>query len=702
MAEVTIYGEHDEKTIEQARMCASTGNVTGFVLCADGHYGYSQPVGGVAVYDGQISPSGVGYDIACGNLAVRTNLKWTDVQPDIARIMDEIQAQISFGVGRVNAEPVDHRVFYDSGWEAFRTIGQHEHDLLKTLARNQLGTVGCLAGDTQVALLDGTNPTIQEIVQSWDTGNQNMWVYSYDRGTKRIVPGKILNAVKTGHVPCVRVTLDNGTQIICTADHPFLTLQEKYLRAEELTSDISIMPLYRRFRHDREEVWQPVLSYWESSHHMVVIGTQMEKYLLLLTSDAPERRRGAAQGYVIHHKDRTKRNNHPDNLEVMTPTDHNRLHHLDAKETLARLWQDPEFRRKQREASSLSAKEHWSDETKRFEKIEGMRRAFPKNPKRLEHIQELGHREKRGEDNPNYRTGKYVRNHRVVSIEPVGGFDVFDLTIDRFHNFALSAGVFVHNSGNHYVDIFVEPDTDDVWAGVHFGSRGFGHKTASGFLNLAAGREFFGKAPGEKMDQPPTLLNVDTELGDMYIKAMELAGRYAYAGRDYVVNKVLSILGAEETFSVHNHHNYAWLEDGKWVVRKGATPNAPGQQGFIGGSMCDMAVIVEGLDTSENERTFHSTVHGAGRVMSRTQAAGKMNYKTRTRSGGQITQAQMDESVKGYGIELRGAGADESEFVYRKLADVLEYHKDTIKILHTLRPIGVCMAGGDEFDPYKD
>lgn len=144
-------------------------------------------------------------------------------------------------------------------------------------------------------------------------------------------------------------------------------------------------------------------------------------------------------------------------------------------------------------------------------------------------------------------------------------------------------------SGNHFVDLFEETATGRLWAANHFGSRGFGHKTASGFLNLAAGREFLGKAPGEHMDQPPVLLKLDSELGDMYERAMKLAGRYAYAGRDYVIQQVLSILGAKADFTVHNHHNFAWKEEheGKQtiVVRKGATPSAPGQLGFIGGSM---------------------------------------------------------------------------------------------------------------------
>jgi len=400
---VRVWGNPLENAVSQAVTCSQYGNVVQVLLMADHHKGYSQPVGGVVVYDGQISPSGVGYDIACGNKAVRTNLKYSEIKDKMPQIMDAIAKNISFGVGRTNKEKVDHELFDDQAWSVYREVGKQEHDSLKELARNQLGTVG---------------------------------------------------------------------------------------------------------------------------------------------------------------------------------------------------------------------------------------------------------------------------------------------------------------SGNHFVDIFVEENTGEVWIANHFGSRGFGHKTASGFLNLASGRKFSDKAPGESMDQPPTLLDLNSEVGEMYFEAMTLAGKYAYAGRDYVINQVLSVLGAESTFEVHNHHNFAWKEthDGKEyvVVRKGATPSAPDQLGFIGGSMGDISVIVKGKDSQENRDAFFSTVHGAGRIMSRTEAAGKLNWKTRTRSGGKITPEQMKEAIQAYGVELRGAGTDESPFVYKKLGEVLDAHKETLDVLHVLKPIGVCMAGADEFDPYKD
>ena len=181
-------------------------------------------------------------------------------------------------------------------------------------------------------------------------------------------------------------------------------------------------------------------------------------------------------------------------------------------------------------------------------------------------------------------------------------------------------------AGNHYVDLF-EDEEGWVWVGVHFGSRGFGHRTASGFLALAQGLAFDAHAKEGEMDSPPVLLHVDTELGQSYIAAMNLAGEYAYAGRDTVVAKVLEILGAQETESVHNHHNFAWRENhfgtDVWVIRKGCTPAFPGQEGFVGATMGEPSVILRGSDSGASQELLYSTVHGAGRVMSRTQGRGQ-------------------------------------------------------------------------------
>lgn len=250
-------------------------------------------------------------------------------------------------------------------------------------------------------------------------------------------------------------------------------------------------------------------------------------------------------------------------------------------------------------------------------------------------------------------------------------------------------------SGNHYVDLFTD-EQDRVWIGVHFGSRGLGHGIATHFIEAGGGKD--------GMFVPPVLLHQKSALGEDYLALMELAGRYAYAGRDWVCGKVARILGAKVVDEVHNHHNFAWREThggvDYWVVRKGATPAFPGQRGFVGGSMCDISVIIEGLASPLASESLASTVHGAGRVLSRTQAAGKRRGKKR--EGGQVTPRMMEAWVKEAGVTLRGAGCDESPHCYKRLPEVLAQHEGTIRVLHTLTPVGVAMAGEDVFDPFKD
>src|SRR3954469_6138269 len=371
-----LFGRHDPATIAQMQNCMRVGSVAGGVLCADGHLGYAQPVGGVVAYESDISISGVGFDIACGNMAVRLDTPYSAVEDKAGQILKDVSRTISFGIGRRNAERVEHELFDNPLWEQAGT------GHLKKMAAEQLGTVG---------------------------------------------------------------------------------------------------------------------------------------------------------------------------------------------------------------------------------------------------------------------------------------------------------------AGNHYVDLF-EDEAGLVWIGVHFGSRGLGHKTATQFLKLAGGKD--------GMMVNPTVVPAVSELGQRYLAGMELAGLYAYAGREWVVERVRRIVGGAATYAVHNHHNYAWRErhGGRdlWVVRKGATPAFPGQAGFVGGSMGDSAVILEGVDSPRSQAALYSTVHGAGRLVGRKEAKRR------------FTRAEMDAWLQQRGVTLVGADLDESPMAYRRLPEVLAQHAGSVRVLHTLRPFAVAMAGEGEFDPFKD
>lgn len=251
-------------------------------------------------------------------------------------------------------------------------------------------------------------------------------------------------------------------------------------------------------------------------------------------------------------------------------------------------------------------------------------------------------------------------------------------------------------SGNHYVDIFVD-ELDRVWVGVHFGSRGLGHGIATWFLKACNAQD--------GMMVPPVFLDVDSDLGAQYVSAMGLGGEYAYAGRDWVCEHVAKLLGGQILEEVHNHHNFAWLEehDGKkmWVCRKGATPARPGQRGFVGGTMGETSVILEGVDSEEAKIALYSTVHGAGRVMGRMQAKGVVKKGVVKREG-LVKPEMMQEWITRANVVLRGGGVDESPHCYKRLDEVLAEHGPSIRILHTLTPLGIAMAGEWEHDPFKD
>lgn len=389
---ITVFGQHDDPTRGQIERCVGIGSAVKGVLCADGHLGYGHPIGGVVAYEDHISISGVGFDIACGNMAVRLDTRFEDIREGVPDLIGDIGRSISFGIGRKNAERVDHALFESDLWNAVEGASR-----LKSKAQDQLGTVG---------------------------------------------------------------------------------------------------------------------------------------------------------------------------------------------------------------------------------------------------------------------------------------------------------------SGNHYVDLF-EDGEGFVWIGVHFGSRGLGHSITTQHLKLVGAKD--------GMEVDPALLPIDHDLGRSYIAGIELAGLYAYAGREWVVEKVRAMIGGRVTDTVHNHHNFAWRERhgdrDLWVVRKGATPAFPGQRGFVGGSMGDDAVILEGIESDASRAALYSTVHGAGRVMSRTAARGRFvkdEHGKKIRQPGRVRHDEWQAWIKSRGVHLVGGEIDEAPQAYRRLPDVIAEHAGTIRVLHTLRPFAVAMAGEGEFDPYKD
>src|SRR5918912_1774041 len=139
MSTITTFGRVDERSLDQLERCMAAGDAEFGVLCADHHPGYSQPIGGGIAYEGYVSPSGVGFDIGCGNKAAKTELTRPDLDAlgGVERVMREITRRISFGMGVPAQERVDHPVLDEIRGAEFAPQRQ-----LAQLAESQLGTVG--------------------------------------------------------------------------------------------------------------------------------------------------------------------------------------------------------------------------------------------------------------------------------------------------------------------------------------------------------------------------------------------------------------------------------------------------------------------------------------------------------------------------------------------------------------------------------
>jgi tRNA-splicing ligase RtcB (3'-phosphate/5'-hydroxy nucleic acid ligase) len=126
---------------------------------------------------------------------------------------------------------------------------------------------------------------------------------------------------------------------------------------------------------------------------------------------------------------------------------------------------------------------------------------------------------------------------------------------------------------------------------------------------------------------------------------------------------------------MHNHHNFAWREThgdrDLWVVRKGATPAFLGLREFVGGSMGDDAVILEGVESVASADSLYSTVHGTGRICGRMEAKGKKNKAGEWTRQPRFTRKQVDAWLQEKHVLLRGGDVDKSPMAYRRLPDVL-------------------------------
>lgn len=211
---------------------------------------------------------------------------------------------------------------------------------------------------------------------------------------------------------------------------------------------------------------------------------------------------------------------------------------------------------------------------------------------------------------------------------------------------------------------------------THSGSRGFGATIADYYTRLA---KTICKLPHHAKNL--AYLDLDSEAGNDYWLAMNLAGDYASACHETIHNKIANALGATILTKVENHHNFAWKET--WnnqdvmVHRKGATPAGKGVMGIIPGSMTAPGFLVRGKGS---EASIQSASHGAGRKMSRTQAIKS------------LTNADLQAVLNDIGVTLIGAGLDEAPMAYKDIRTVMAAQEDLVDIVAEFQPKMVRMA----------
>lgn len=241
--------------------------------------------------------------------------------------------------------------------------------------------------------------------------------------------------------------------------------------------------------------------------------------------------------------------------------------------------------------------------------------------------------------------------------------------------------------GNHFVEFgLINFKSDDEKLNIkkgtylalltHSGSRGLGATIAGHYTKVA--KEIC-KLPYQA--QNLAYLDMNSEAGQEYWLAMNLAGEYASACHEIIHQKIAKAIGAEVLAQVENHHNFAWKEtynnEEVIVHRKGATPAAKDVMGIIPGSMTAPGFLVRGKG---EQNAINSASHGAGRQMSRTQAIKSLN------------QNEINSYLNDFGITLIGAGKDEAPMAYKDIHEVMQAQTDLVDIVATFTPKMVRMA----------
>ena len=282
-----------------------------------------------------------------------------------------------------------------------------------------------------------------------------------------------------------------------------------------------------------------------------------------------------------------------------------------------------------------------------------------------------------------YETFQRAKDHEVLYNK---AFD--EITVLKNLRGRAIAQIGSSGSGNHFVEFgLMTLHVNNEWklpAGQyvsvlsHSGSRGLGAEIARHYTRLA---KQVCLLPGAA--SALAWLDLNTEAGQEYWIAMNLAGDYASANHHQIHERIENALGEKALLMVENHHNFAWKEkmvDGTEAIvhRKGATPAGEGVLGIIPGSMTAPGFVVKGKG---NEASLNSASHGAGRLMSRSVAKQS------------ITNRMVKQELVKHEVDLLGGGLDEAPMAYKDIRKVMQHQTDLVEVLGEFTPKIVRMCG---------
>ena len=326
--------------------------------------------------------------------------------------------------------------------------------------------VGCFVGDTLVPLIDGKSYPIKELA----TQNDEFIVYACT-DSQKIVATRATAKLTRKNAPLVKVILDNDEEIICTPDHQFMLRDGSYKEAQHLQPKTSLMPFYSKVDKDGYTlINQPLSGGWQRAHWIVARSGLIGKIPKF-----------SGQITVIHHRNFNESDNRPVNLEFMGNCDHSAYHRSLVERN--QYWQSPEFEQKRvaaiaKKAQTPEGREYYAKRGTLHilnymqQQPEHFKQAVAGNGERGKGYLVNYNQSEKGKPKSkeianrfytcdicgvevkspiglhNHRKKIHQYNHKVVAVELLEYTeDVYCLTVPEHHNFALKAGVFVHNCG---------------------------------------------------------------------------------------------------------------------------------------------------------------------------------------------------------------------------------------------------------------